>query len=194
MARRAGRQAPGEHERGYALLTVLLMAALIALYLYAQLPRVAFESERDKEQTLIDRGEQYKRAIQLYVIAVKKYPAEDRGSGKHQRQALPAAALHRSLYRQGRVAADPCERGGHADRFAGGKASGGAGRGSTGSTGSRADLDARLRVADGNTTGGEWEHGRDRAYRSEQRERGGATASQRRGGQAYTASGQGGSE
>ena len=63
-------------ERGYALLTVFLMAALIAFYLYAQIPRVAFESERDKEQTLIDRGEQYKRAIQLYVTAVKKYPAK----------------------------------------------------------------------------------------------------------------------
>ena len=50
------------------------MAALIAFYVYAQLPRVAFESERDKEQTLIDRGEQYQRAIQLYVNAVKKYP------------------------------------------------------------------------------------------------------------------------
>ncbi len=52
------------------------MAALISFYLYAQMPRVAFESERDKEQTLIDRGEQYKRAIQLYVTAVKKYPAK----------------------------------------------------------------------------------------------------------------------
>jgi hypothetical protein len=65
-----------KRERGYALLTVFLMAALIAFYLYAQIPRVAFESERDKEQTLIDRGEQYKRAIQLYVTAVKKYPAK----------------------------------------------------------------------------------------------------------------------
>ena len=65
-----------KRERGYALLTVFLMSALIAFYLYAQIPRVAFESERDKEQTLIDRGEQYKRAIQLYVTAVKKYPAK----------------------------------------------------------------------------------------------------------------------
>ncbi len=65
-----------EGERGYALLFVFLMAAVVALYLYAQLPRVAFESERDKEQLLIDRGEQYKRAIQLYVIAVKKYPSK----------------------------------------------------------------------------------------------------------------------
>ena len=63
-----------KNERGFALLVVFMLAAVIALFLYAQLPRVAFESERDKEQTLIDRGEQYKRAIQLYVIATKKFP------------------------------------------------------------------------------------------------------------------------
>jgi hypothetical protein len=63
-------------EKGYALLFVFLMAAIVALFLYEQLPRVAFESERDKEQLLIDRGEQYKRAIQLYVIALKKYPSK----------------------------------------------------------------------------------------------------------------------
>ena len=67
------KQAP-DKEKGFALLFVFLMAAIVSLYLYSQLPRVAFESERDKEQLLIDRGEQYKRAIQLYVIAVKKYP------------------------------------------------------------------------------------------------------------------------
>jgi hypothetical protein len=62
-------------ERGYALLIVFLLAAAIALMLYQQMPRVAFESERDKEQLLIDRGEQYKRAIQLYMVANKRYPA-----------------------------------------------------------------------------------------------------------------------
>jgi len=67
---------PPANEKGFALLFVFFMAAIVALYLYWQLPRVAFESERDKEQLLIDRGEQYKRAIQLYVIAVKKYPAK----------------------------------------------------------------------------------------------------------------------
>ncbi len=67
-------QGPENDERGYALLFVFLMAAIVGLYLYSQLPRVAFESERDKEQSLIDRGEQYKRAIQLYVAALKKYP------------------------------------------------------------------------------------------------------------------------
>ncbi len=68
-------QEPGTAgERGFALLLVFAMAAIVAMFLYMQLPRVAFESERDKEQLLIDRGEQYKRAIQLYVIAWKKYP------------------------------------------------------------------------------------------------------------------------
>jgi hypothetical protein len=65
---------PQAGERGFALLIVFAMAAIVAMYLYMQLPRVAFESERDREQILIDRGEQYKRAIYLYVNAWKKYP------------------------------------------------------------------------------------------------------------------------
>ena len=64
-----------ESQQGYALLMIFLMAALIALMLYQQLPRVAFESEREKEQLLIDRGEQYTRAIQLYYLANnRRYP------------------------------------------------------------------------------------------------------------------------
>jgi hypothetical protein len=64
-----------ELQQGYALLMIFLMAALIALMLYQQLPRVAFESEREKEQLLIDRGEQYTRAIQLYYLANnRQYP------------------------------------------------------------------------------------------------------------------------
>jgi hypothetical protein len=62
-------------EGGYAVLMVFLMAAIVALMLYQQMPRVAFESERDKEQLLIDRGEQYTRAIQLYYMANnRQYP------------------------------------------------------------------------------------------------------------------------
>ncbi len=55
-------------ERGFALLLVFLMASAVALLLYMQVPREAFESERDKEQILIDRGEQYKRAISMYYV------------------------------------------------------------------------------------------------------------------------------
>ena len=62
-------------EAGYAMLLVFLMAALLAISLYMEFPRVAFESQRAKEQLLIERGEQYKRAIQLFVRKVNRYPA-----------------------------------------------------------------------------------------------------------------------
>ena len=62
-------------ESGYALLLVFLMAAIIALALYAELPRVAFEAQRAKEQLLIERGEQYKRAIQVFVRKINRYPS-----------------------------------------------------------------------------------------------------------------------
>jgi len=65
---------PKSSERGYALLFVFLMAGSIALMLYKEMPRVAFESEREKEQLLIDRGQQYVRAIQLYYVANRKFP------------------------------------------------------------------------------------------------------------------------
>ncbi|HVN05864.1 MAG TPA: hypothetical protein VMT86_15690 [Bryobacteraceae bacterium] len=62
-------------ESGYAMLLVFLMAALIAIALYNELPRVAFEKQRDKEQLLVERGEQYKRAIQIFVRKMGRYPA-----------------------------------------------------------------------------------------------------------------------
>src|SRR5690349_250122 len=62
-------------ERGFAMLLVFLMAAMIAISLYMEIPRVSFESQRAKEQLLIERGEQYQRAIKVFVRANKKYPA-----------------------------------------------------------------------------------------------------------------------
>ncbi len=68
---RGGRRRPG-----FALLLVFLMAAFVAIALYRELPRVAFEAQRAKEQLLIDRGEQYKRAIQIFVRQNNgRYPA-----------------------------------------------------------------------------------------------------------------------
>ncbi len=45
------------------------------------------QTQRDKEQVLIDRGEQYKRAIQLFVKKAGRYPAkiEDLESFQNQR-------------------------------------------------------------------------------------------------------------
>jgi hypothetical protein len=73
MTRRDVHAKPGE--RGFALLLVMLLAAAIAFGLYTQLPRFAFESMRGKEQLLLDRGNQYKRAIQVYYAVNKHYPA-----------------------------------------------------------------------------------------------------------------------
>ena len=71
---RRGDKKPGRCESGYALLLIFAMAAALALMLYVELPRVAFEKQRDREQALIQRGEQYKRAIQLYFRKFKNYP------------------------------------------------------------------------------------------------------------------------
>jgi hypothetical protein len=69
-------QAQNKDERGFALLVVFLLAAAVAFALYEEVPRVAFESARDKEQILMDRGNQYKRAIELFYTVNKRYPAE----------------------------------------------------------------------------------------------------------------------
>lgn len=72
MSRSAG---PRNPEAGYALLFVYMMAASVAIMLYMELPRVAFEAQREKEQLLIDRGEAYTRGIQLYFRKFHQYPA-----------------------------------------------------------------------------------------------------------------------
>jgi len=54
-------------EGGFALLLVFLMAAIIGIMLFMELPRVAFDSQRQKEQLLIERGEQYQIAIRRYM-------------------------------------------------------------------------------------------------------------------------------
>jgi type II secretory pathway pseudopilin PulG len=63
-----------KREGGFVLLFVFAFAAAIAVLLYTQLPRVAFEAQRDREDMLIERGEEYKRAIQLYVRKNQRYP------------------------------------------------------------------------------------------------------------------------
>lgn len=72
---RRGDKRPSRDQGGYALLLIFAMAAALAVMLYMELPRVAFEKQRDREQVLIERGEQYKRAIQLYFRKFKNYPA-----------------------------------------------------------------------------------------------------------------------
>ncbi len=65
----------GLSHNGFAMLFVFVMAAAAAIMLYMELPRVAFEGQRHQEGLLIERGEQYRRAIQLYVRKFNRYPA-----------------------------------------------------------------------------------------------------------------------
>jgi len=61
-------------DRGFALLLVFMMAAVVAIMLYVELPRVAFEAQRNREELLVARGEQYQRAIQLFFRRFSRYP------------------------------------------------------------------------------------------------------------------------
>lgn len=65
-----------KREAGFAMLLVFLMAAIVALMLYKELPRIALDVQRQKEQLLIMRGEQYKRAIQMFVVENKRWPTK----------------------------------------------------------------------------------------------------------------------
>ncbi len=64
-----------DSERGSALLIVFVFAAFVAIMLYREMPVAAFEAQRQKEETLIDRGDQYKRAVKLFYRKFGMYPA-----------------------------------------------------------------------------------------------------------------------
>jgi type II secretory pathway pseudopilin PulG len=56
-----------KREGGFALLLVFVMAAVIAITLYMEFPRLAFDTQRQKEQLLMERGQQYEIAIRRYM-------------------------------------------------------------------------------------------------------------------------------
>jgi type II secretory pathway pseudopilin PulG len=63
-----------KRQRGSALLIVFVFAAVIAIMLYREMPIAVFEAHRQKEELLIDRGNEYKHAIRLYVRKVGTFP------------------------------------------------------------------------------------------------------------------------
>ena len=72
----SGPRARRRDQGGFVLLTLLFTAAAIAVQLAITLPRAAMEAQRIREEKLIYRGEQYKRAIALYYRKHQKYPQE----------------------------------------------------------------------------------------------------------------------
>ena len=118
MKRGSGRKTGRREESGFALLFVFVMAAAIAITLYMEVPRIAFESQRAREQMAIDRGLQYERAIQLFYRKFQTYPADAGRSGDHAQYPIPAPPLQGSADGQGFPLAAR-RPGGTAHRFAG---------------------------------------------------------------------------
>src|SRR3990167_3799539 len=61
-------------ERGYVLLVFILFSALLAVGLIRILPKAVFEGQREKEEELMFRGQQYMLAIQHFVRKFGRYP------------------------------------------------------------------------------------------------------------------------
>lgn len=61
-------------QAGYALLVVLLLAALVLIGLSVSVPRVLTQGQREREMELIFRGKQYQRAIGLFFRKFGRFP------------------------------------------------------------------------------------------------------------------------
>lgn len=60
---------------GYALIAMMILATVLLISLAAALPSVYQEAQRQKEQELIFRGNQYARSIYLFHTKMGRYPA-----------------------------------------------------------------------------------------------------------------------
>jgi type II secretory pathway pseudopilin PulG len=69
------RSHPPNPERGYILLTLMLVVSLLAIAALALAPDLAFQTRRDREEELIHRGVQYSRAIRGYFKKFGRYPS-----------------------------------------------------------------------------------------------------------------------
>ncbi|MGO9577396.1 MAG: hypothetical protein ACLPTQ_24045 [Terriglobales bacterium] len=62
-------------ERGYILLTLLLVVALLSIGILTQIQSMAFQIKRDREEELIHRGVEYSRAVRRFCARFKRFPA-----------------------------------------------------------------------------------------------------------------------
>ena len=61
-------------ERGYILITLMLMVSLLAIAATIAAPLISFRIRRDREDELIHRGVQYSRAVKKYFKKFGRYP------------------------------------------------------------------------------------------------------------------------
>jgi type II secretory pathway pseudopilin PulG len=62
------------NEKGYILLSVMLLMVLMLVALTIEAPRVAQQIKREKEEELIHRGDEYKLAIKRFFRKFGRYP------------------------------------------------------------------------------------------------------------------------
>jgi len=62
-------------DRGYALLIIMMLATILLISLTAVLPSAYMAGQREREEELIFRGNQYARAIALFRRQFHRYPA-----------------------------------------------------------------------------------------------------------------------
>ena len=61
-------------ERGYALLMVMFIAALMMAAVMTVAPNILTQAKREKEEEMIWRGKQYVRGIKLYYRKLNRFP------------------------------------------------------------------------------------------------------------------------
>jgi type II secretory pathway pseudopilin PulG len=61
-------------ERGYVLLMVVLALAIMIIAMTAAVPALKTQIQRDRENEMVHRGEQYARAIRRYYRKFGRYP------------------------------------------------------------------------------------------------------------------------
>ena len=72
LSLRASRAQP--EQRGYALLILMMVVTVLLIALTAALPSVYFEGQREREEELIFRGNEYARAIAFFHRRFNRYP------------------------------------------------------------------------------------------------------------------------
>jgi len=65
-----------QNERGYIMMTLLLIMSLMIIFAAVIVPSITFEIKRDREEEMIHRGVQYSRAIRAYYKKFGRYPAK----------------------------------------------------------------------------------------------------------------------
>jgi len=61
-------------EQGYVLAAVIIMLAVMMIFLAAAVPKVRKDIQRDQEVETMHRGQQYRRAVQLYYRKFRRFP------------------------------------------------------------------------------------------------------------------------